>query len=73
MYSNETKFYRLYLGISYEFGAQLRKAGVLVPDAVMDDTRPLYLVTDEAIAKARERINAYRAKVRAAKEGIAHV
>jgi hypothetical protein len=70
-YTGETKYYRQYLGISYEYGSSLRKSGVILVDARMDDTRPLFLVTDVALAKARERINAYRAAVRQAKEGIA--
>ena len=57
--------------ISYQYGSSLRKAGVILVDARMDVRRPLFLVTDVALAKARERINAYRAAVRQAKEGIA--
>jgi hypothetical protein len=61
-YVNETAFYRRYLKISYEFGSHLRRAGVLEPQMV--DERPLCDLH-------RGKINAYRAKVRQAKEGVA--
>ena len=69
-YANETKFYRQYLRISYEFGSHLRKVGALSVDSMMDDDRPLFLLSDEAISRRREEINRYRAKVRQAKQNV---
>ena len=70
-YVNETKFYRRFLGISYEFGSHLRKSGFLRPDAVMDDGRPLFLLGAESLERHQAQISAYRAQVREAKEGVA--
>ena len=37
---------------------------------MMDDDRPLFLLSDEAISRRREEINRYRAKVRQAKQNV---
>jgi hypothetical protein len=49
VFCGETKFYRAILGISYEFGSELKRKGILEPDAVMDDGRPIYSMSQEAI------------------------
>jgi hypothetical protein len=63
-FENETKFYREVLGISYEFGSRLRAAGVLKPDAEMADGRPLFSVSQEALARHWAAISQYKAKHR---------
>ena len=65
VYENETRFYRVTLGISYEFGSRLSKIGVLTPDAQMADGRPLFSVDVEAIERHRAEIRSYRARRRA--------
>ena len=67
IYSNETKFYRHYLRISYEFGSQLRRTKVLQPDAEMDDKRPLFLCDVQSVERHREKIAEYRGNVAAAR------
>lgn len=69
-FATETRFYRQYLRISYEFGSHLRKVGALSIDGEIDDGRPLFLVTDDAISRHLEEINRYRAGVRKAKENV---
>jgi hypothetical protein len=63
VYVFETKYFRDCLRIDYESGIRLRRAGVLEPDAEMDDGRPVYLLSPESIQKAQESIRAYRARL----------
>jgi hypothetical protein len=69
-YANETKFYRVHLRISYEFGAQLRRIKVIKPDAEMEDGRPLFLLEGKAIARHREAILAYRQGLFASRQNL---
>jgi hypothetical protein len=55
-YIGETKFYRQHLRISYEFGRLLRERGVISIDEKMDDGRPLFLLSEEAIQKKYQHI-----------------
>ena len=61
-YCPEVRFYSR-LGISYGFGSRLRRLGVLVPDALMDNDAPLFLSTPESLECHRGRIRDYRAMV----------
>jgi hypothetical protein len=56
-YASEVRFYRDVLGIAYETGSKLRKLGVLTPDPVCDDERPIFLLSPESIQTAEARIN----------------
>jgi hypothetical protein len=56
-------YFRDALGVSYETGRDLLRRNVLVPDAVLDDGRPLFLLSPESIEKARRRIHAHRGRV----------
>ena len=69
-YVGETRFYRKYLGISYEFGSFLRKRGVLSIDAQMQDGRPLFLTDLESVERHKSAIRAYRARQGAAKHNV---
>jgi hypothetical protein len=69
-FANETKFYRQYLRISYEFGSHLRKAGFLEPDAAMEDGRPLFLCDLHNLSRHRQGILNYRAHVQAARHNL---
>ena len=62
-YMTETKYYRNILGVSYETGRRLRELGVIIPNAVCDDQRPLFLLTPQAIETTKARINQYRAQI----------
>ena len=60
LYTSEVRFYRKSLGISYEYGSHLRKIGVLMPDALVDGSRPLFLISAESLEQHRYRIAYYR-------------
>jgi hypothetical protein len=60
VYTTPVKFFRNVLGISYQFGIRLAKMGVLKPDATLDDGRPIYLLEQNSIRQAQERIAVYR-------------
>jgi hypothetical protein len=68
VYVTETKFYRQYLGISYEFGSYLRKRKALSVDAETDDGRPLFRL--DLVEGHRAEITAYRARLREFKETL---
>jgi hypothetical protein len=51
------------LKVAYETGSRLRKLGVLIPDAVCDDGRPLFLLSPEPIQNARQRISQHRTRI----------
>jgi hypothetical protein len=63
VYATEVRFYRDVLGIAYETGSRLRKLGVLTPDAVCDDGRPLFRLSPKSIEAAKVRINQYRGNI----------
>lgn len=69
-YVTETRFYRKYLRISYESGSFLRRIGALSVDAFVDDGRPLFSLSEEAIARHKEEIGRYRAGIRRAEENV---
>jgi hypothetical protein len=62
-YATEVRFYRGVLKVAYETGSRLRKLGVLTPDAVCDDGRPLFLLSPESIQNARQRISQHRTRI----------
>ena len=62
-YLGEVKFYRDVLKISYESGTKWRQLGVIRADALMDDGRPIFLLSPEAIQAAKARIHQYRVQV----------
>ena len=64
VFSNETRFYRAILGISYEFGSELKRKEILEPDAVMDDGRLIYSMSQEAIERHQKKLETYRARTR---------
>ncbi len=59
VYATEVKFYRDVLGIAYETGSRLRKLGVIKPDAVCDDDRPIFLLSPESIITRSRRVAAH--------------
>ena len=63
LYVAETRYYRRVLGISWELGSQLRKLGVLTPDAVLDNERFLYRLSPETLAQNEAAIAQYRSGV----------
>ena len=63
VYATAVRFYRAVLGVAYETGSRLGKLGILTPDAICDDGRPLYRLNPESIQKARESIRSYRARL----------
>ena len=65
VYVGEVEFYRNTLGISYELGSRLRRIGVLVADAEMKDGRPLFLLSDQSIARHLAEVKGYRAAMKA--------
>ena len=60
LYVAETRYYRRVLGISWEFGSRLRKAGVLVPDAMLDNDKFLYRLSPETLAQNQALVTRYR-------------
>jgi len=68
-YSTEVRFYRL-LGIGYRLGSQLYKCGVITPDAKLDDGRPIFANTAQAMERHRAELRAYRARQRAARANV---
>ena len=71
VYVTETKFYRRYLGISYEFGSYLRKRKVLSVDAETDDGRPLFRL--DLVEAHRAEVTGHRARLREFKETLVAV
>jgi hypothetical protein len=69
-FATETRFYRHNLRNSYEFGSHLRKVEALSADAMLDDERPLFLLSPESSERHREEIARYRARLREAKENV---
>ena len=63
VYATEVRFYRDVLGVAYETGSRLCKLGVLTPDAICDDGRPLFLLSPESIQSARQRISQHRTRI----------
>ena len=57
------KYFRSVPGIAYETGVSLVERGVLTPDARLSNGAPLFLVSAESIAAARERIRQDRVNV----------
>jgi hypothetical protein len=62
VYCAETRYYRQILSISYEYGSELRRRGILSPDALMDDGRPLYSLAEADIERAQAAVKAYRTR-----------
>ena len=62
MFATEVRFYREVLAISWEFGSHLRRRGALIPDAVLDDGRALFLLTAEKLGSARNQVFLHKAR-----------
>jgi hypothetical protein len=63
VYATEVRYYRTILRVAYETGSRLRKLGILKPDAICDDNRPLFLIDPASIQRAQVRIQQYRVRV----------
>jgi hypothetical protein len=62
VFISEVRYYRLALAISWEFGAHLRRLGALVPDAMTDDGRALFLLTPERLEAAQNQVFFHKAR-----------
>jgi hypothetical protein len=70
VYQTEVAFYRRTLRISYELGSRLRANGILVPDAKIDDGRPLYSLEAAAVERHKEALSRYKIGIRRARENV---
>jgi hypothetical protein len=70
VFMSEVKYYRSILRLAYETGRHLRELGVLEPDAFCDDGRPLFLISSQALEKAKARINSHRAQIERSRRNL---
>jgi hypothetical protein len=68
-YSPEVRFYSR-IGVSYGWGSKLRRMGVLVPDAFMDNDAPLFLCDALSLERQRQAVLNHKASVRAAQQNV---